>query len=123
MDCALALVAQGRATIAVCRSLALARSHICNLRSRPEAWIDGRTGRTPVNARVNQDILVVRILRKHFKNALPDAPPAPARVAQMHDVKVTKAPGQVSPGDAYAVAVQHCLDKQPVVSRRHAHIA
>ena len=34
---------------AVCRSLALARSHICSLRSRPEAWIDGRTGRTPVH--------------------------------------------------------------------------
>ena len=34
---------------AVCRSLTLARSHICSLRSRPEAWIDGRTGRTPVH--------------------------------------------------------------------------
>ena len=49
MDCALALVAQGRAVKAVCRSLALARSHICSLRSHPEAWLDGRTGRTPVH--------------------------------------------------------------------------
>jgi len=34
---------------AVCRSLALARSHICSLRSRLEAWIDKRTGRTPMH--------------------------------------------------------------------------
>ena len=34
---------------AVCRSLALARSHICNLRTRPDTWIDKRTGRTPVH--------------------------------------------------------------------------
>ena len=34
---------------AVCRSLALARSHIYNLRTRPNTWIDGRTGRTPVH--------------------------------------------------------------------------
>ena len=75
------------------------------------------------NRRVNQDVFVVRILRKHFKDALPHAPFAPARVAQMHDAKVTKAPGQVLPGDARAVAVQHRFDKQPVISRRHAHMA
>ena len=34
---------------AVCRSLALARSHICNLRTRPDTWLDRRTGRTPVH--------------------------------------------------------------------------
>jgi putative transposase len=34
---------------AVCRSLALARSHICNLLTRPNTWIDGRTRRTPVH--------------------------------------------------------------------------
>ena len=34
---------------AASRSLALARSHICNLRTRPKTWVDGRTGRTPVH--------------------------------------------------------------------------
>ena len=33
----------------VCRSLALARSHIHSLRARPDTWLDRRIGRTPVH--------------------------------------------------------------------------
>lgn len=33
----------------------------------------------------------------------------------MHDAKVAESRGQVAPGDACAVAVQHGIDEQPVV--------
>ncbi|WP_370652411.1 IS3 family transposase [Aquabacterium sp.] len=47
VDCALALVAKGRAVKAVCLALGLARSHVHDLLHRPEGWVDGRTQRTP----------------------------------------------------------------------------
>lgn len=47
VDCALALVAKGRAVKAVCLALGLARSHVHNRVHRPETWGDGRTQRTP----------------------------------------------------------------------------
>ena len=33
----------------------------------------------------------------------------------MHDAKVAESRWQVAPGDACAVAVEHCIDEQPVV--------
>jgi len=39
----------------------IARSHICSLRSRPEAWIDGCAGRTPV-----RDEEVLAQVREHI---------------------------------------------------------
>ena len=41
--------------------------------------------------RVDHAVFVVRILRKHFKDAQPNAPSAPARVAQMNDSKIPEA--------------------------------
>ena len=39
------------------------------------------------NGRVDQKVFVVRILRQGFEDALPDAPSAPVRMAQVHDAK------------------------------------
>ena len=74
------------------------------------------------DGRVDQNIFIVRILRKHFKDALLSFRSASAGVAQMHHAKVAKAPGQISPRDTCAVAVQHRLDKLPVDPGRHAHM-
>ena len=45
VDCALALVARGRAVKTVCRTTGLARSYVRDLLVRDEAWTDGRSHR------------------------------------------------------------------------------
>jgi hypothetical protein len=66
---------------------------------------------------VNHGVFVVRILRQNLENPLPHASPAPARVTGEYYAEVTKALRQVTPGNACAVAVQHRIHEQPVVSR------
>ena len=46
MDCALALVGQGRPVKAVCSALGVARSNVCTRAARPTDWVDGRTVQT-----------------------------------------------------------------------------
>jgi putative transposase len=45
VDCALALIEQGRAVKAVCRALGVARSHVHERLNRSEDWVDGRAAR------------------------------------------------------------------------------
>ena len=46
VNCALALVGQGRPVKPVCSALGVARSHVAQLLVRPVDWIDGRTTQT-----------------------------------------------------------------------------
>jgi putative transposase len=59
VDCALALVEQGRPVKPVCSALGVARSHVAQLLVRPADWIDGRTSQTfhqPADAILVDDV-------------------------------------------------------------------
>ena len=43
VDCALALIGQGRPVKPVCSALGVARSHVALMLARPADWVDGRT--------------------------------------------------------------------------------
>ena len=74
------------------------------------------------DGRVNLDGFVACILRKHLKDAQLNARPTPARVAQLHRLKVATALWQVWPDHTCVVAVQHGLYKELPVPRCYAHM-
>jgi len=69
----------------------------------------------PHNRAVDLGILVVCLGSQHFKDLLPDTPLAPAHVASMNHPKVAKAFGQIAPGNAGALTIGHCLDKEAII--------
>jgi hypothetical protein len=75
------------------------------------------------DGRVDQGIFVVRIAREPIEDPLPDACLAPTRVTEVYDAEVTEALRQVSPRDAGAVAIEHGVDEEAVVTGRHTHMA
>src|SRR3954463_4367799 len=58
-----------------------------------------------------------------LEHALPHARLGPATEAGLPLDPPAKALGQIAPGDASPIAVEHGLDKQPVVLGGHAHMA
>ena len=72
---------------------------------------------------VDHAVLVVRIPRQSLKNTLPYAALAPARVAGMHSTKVAKALRQVPPRNTCAVALEHGIHEQTVVTRSRSRLA
>jgi hypothetical protein len=69
----------------------------------------------PHDGSVNHGVFIVGIHHQGLQDTLPHTAPAPAHVTQMDHPKVAKAFGQVASRDAGAVAVEHGMDKQPVV--------
>ena len=57
-----------------------------------------------------------------LENPLPDTGFGPAAEAAVHVLPVTQAFRQIPPGDTGTVAIQHSLDKQPIVRRRAPHM-
>jgi len=67
---------------------------------------------------VDHGVFVVGLAREVFEDALPHPRVGPAAEAPMHLHTITEALGQVAPGYASPVAIEHRLDKQPIVRRR-----
>jgi hypothetical protein len=65
-------------------------------------------------------ILVVCFGSQHFKDPLPNTTLAPAHVASMNHPKVAKAFGQIAPGNAGAITIEHCLDKEAIILGSHS---
>ena len=74
----------------------------------------------PNNCAVDLGILVVCLGSQHFKDPLPDTTLAPAHVASMNHPKVAKAFGQIAPGNAGAITIEHCLDKEAIILGSHS---
>jgi hypothetical protein len=74
----------------------------------------------PNNRAVDLGILVVCLGSQHFKDSLPDTSLAPAHVASMNHPKVAKAFGQITPGNAGAITIEHCLDKEAIILGSHS---
>ena len=72
------------------------------------------------NRAVDLGILVVCLGSQHFKDPLPDTTLAPAHVASMNHPKVAKAFGQIAPGNAGAITIEHCLDKEAIILGSHS---
>jgi hypothetical protein len=73
----------------------------------------------PNNRAVNLSILIVCIRSEGLKDLLPDTTVAPAHVVSMYDSKVPKVFGQVTPGDACPITIEHRLDKQMIILGNH----
>ena len=74
----------------------------------------------PNNRAVDLGILVVCLGSQHFKDPLPNTTLAPAHVASMNHPKVAKAFGQIAPGNACAITIEHCLDKEAIILGSHS---
>src|SRR3954453_23669228 len=57
-----------------------------------------------------------------LEHALPHAGLGPATEAGLHLDPTAKALGQIAPGDASPIAVEHRLHEEPVILGGHAHI-
>jgi hypothetical protein len=75
------------------------------------------------NGAVDHRIFIVGVSGKMQEDLLPDTRFGPTAEALMHVLPVTEALRQIAPRHAGAVAVQHRLDEQPVVCRRHSHMS
>ena len=67
--------------------------------------------------------LIVRIVHQYREDPLPNTRSTPARVALIHHSKVAKVCGQISAGNACAVALKHSSYEEPIVSWCRAHMA
>ena len=74
----------------------------------------------PNNRAVDLGILVVCLGSQHLKDPLPNTTLAPAHVASMNHPKVAKAFGQIAPGNAGAITIEHCLDKEAIILGSHS---
>src|SRR5260370_42600409 len=59
---------------------------------------------------------------KMLENLPPDTRFGPSAEALMHVLPIAEALRQITPRDTSAIAIQHCLNEQPVVRRRHSHM-
>ena len=75
------------------------------------------------NGAVDHRIFIVGVGRQVSKNVLPNSGFGPAAMAAVDVLPITKPLGQVTPGNARPVAIEHRLDEQPVVSRRDPDVA
>ena len=74
----------------------------------------------PNNRAVDLGILVVCLDSQHFKDPLPDTTLTSAHVASVNHPKVAKAFGQVTPGNAHAITMEYCLDKEANILGSHS---
>ena len=73
----------------------------------------------PINRAVELGLLVVCLGSQHFKDPLPNTTLALAHVASVNHPKVAKAFGQIAPGNAGAITIEHCLDKEAIILGSH----
>jgi hypothetical protein len=78
---------------------------------------------SPHNGAVDHGIFVVGIRGEMLKDLLPDAGAGPTGKARVNLDRIAEPLRQVAPGDASAIAVEHRLDKQTVVTCRHPDVA
>ena len=64
---------------------------------------------------INLGIIIVCIRSEGLKDLLPDTTVALAHVVSMYGSKAPKAFGQVAPGDACPITIEHRLDKQTII--------
>jgi hypothetical protein len=69
---------------------------------------------------VDHGVFIVGVACEVCKDAMPHTRLGPAAEAPMHLHAVAEAFGQVAPGYAGPVAVEHRLDEQPIIRRRDA---
>ena len=69
---------------------------------------------------VDLGILVVRLGNQYFKDPLLDTTLAPAHGVSVNHPKVAKAFGQIAPGNACAITIEHCLDKEAIILGSHS---
>jgi hypothetical protein len=74
----------------------------------------------PNNRAVDLGILIVCLGSQYLKDPLPDTPLTPAHVTSMNHPKVAKAFGQIAPGNACAITIEHCLDKEAIILGSHS---
>ena len=72
---------------------------------------------------VDHRVFGVGVFGQVLEHTLPDAGLGPAAMAAVDVLPVAEPLGQVAPGNPRPVAIQHRLDEQPVVCRRHPHMA
>ena len=77
----------------------------------------------PNNRAVDLGILIVCLGSQHFKDPLLNATLAPAHVASMNHPKVAKAFGQIAPGNAGAITIEHCLNKESIILGSHSDVS
>lgn len=77
----------------------------------------------PHDGAVDHGVLVVGILGQVGEYRFPDSTSAPAHMARVNHPEIPEPFGQIPPGNAGSIAVDHRLDKPPVVLRRDAHPA
>ena len=73
----------------------------------------------PKNHAFNLDILIVCIRSERLNVLLPGTPVALPLVVSLYGSKAPKAFGQVAPGDACPITIEHCLDKQTIIRGNH----
>src|SRR3954454_19229813 len=77
---------------------------------------------SPSDRAVDHGVLVVGIDRQVLEHPLPYAGLGPATEAGLHLDPTAEPLGQIAPGDARTIAVEHCLHEEPVILGGHAHI-
>jgi len=75
---------------------------------------------SPHDRAVDHRVFVVGIGRQSLEQPLPHSFIGPAGKAHMDLYGIAKALRQIAPGNACAIAVEHGLDKQPVVLGGHS---
>jgi hypothetical protein len=76
----------------------------------------------PHNGAVNHRIVIVGVSGEMLENLLPDTGFSPSAEALMHVLPIAEALRQITPRHTGAIAIQHRLDEQSVVRRRHTHM-
>ena len=71
---------------------------------------------------VDHSVFVVGVFCQRPENTLPNALSAPSHVARVDDAEIAETLGQITPGDAGAIAVKHRFDKQAIVFGCHPNI-
>ena len=72
---------------------------------------------------VDHHVFIVVVAPQQPENALENATLRPPAETLMHNLPIAEALGQVAPGDAGTITVQHGFDEQPIVRRRASHMA
>src|SRR4051812_49589806 len=72
--------------------------------------------------RVDHGVFVVGVDRQVLEHPLPYAGLGPATEAGLHRDPTAEPLGQIAPGDARPIAVEHRLHEEPVILGGHAHM-
>ncbi|KOR40468.1 hypothetical protein ADT25_03095, partial [Xanthomonas oryzae] len=66
---------------------------------------------------------VVGVFGQGLEHPLPDAGPTPAAMSQMNNAEIPEAFREISPGNTGSIAIQHGIDKEPIVFSGHTDVA